>query len=53
LRVAKLSDVKLIEQTRDEATRMLDDDPGLTKPGHEMLNRQVARLLDSVIDEEH
>jgi ATP-dependent DNA helicase RecG len=53
LRVAKLSDVKLIEQTRDEATRLLDDDPGLTKPGHEMLNRHVARLLDSVIDEEH
>jgi ATP-dependent DNA helicase RecG len=53
LRVAKLSDVKLIELTRAEATRMLDEDPGLTRPGHELLNRTVARLLDSVVDEEH
>jgi ATP-dependent DNA helicase RecG len=53
LKVAKLSDVKLIELTREEATRMLDDDPGLTKSEHEALNRQVRALLDSVVDEEH
>jgi ATP-dependent DNA helicase RecG len=53
LKVAKLSDVKLIELTRDEATRLLDDDPGMTKPEHEVLNRQVRGLLDLVVDEEH
>ena len=53
LKVAKLSDVKLIELTREEAQRLLDDDPGLTKSEHEPLNRQVRALLDSVVDEEH
>jgi ATP-dependent DNA helicase RecG len=53
LRVARLSDVKLIEQTREEAARMLDADPGLTRPEHHEMNRRVKRLLDSVVDEEH
>jgi ATP-dependent DNA helicase RecG len=53
LRVAKLSDVKLIELTRAEATRLLDEDPGLTRAEHANLNRQVARLIDDVVDEEH
>ncbi|MDP9238125.1 MAG: ATP-dependent DNA helicase RecG [Chloroflexota bacterium] len=53
LKVARLTDVKLIELTRTEATRMLDEDLGLTKPEHHALNRQVARLMDSIVDEEH
>jgi ATP-dependent DNA helicase RecG len=53
LKVAKLSDVKLIELTRDEATRLLDADSGLTRPEHESLNTQVRALLDLVVDEEH
>jgi ATP-dependent DNA helicase RecG len=53
LKVAKLSDVKLIETTRAEAARLLDGDPGLIKPEHEPLNRHVRALLDSVVDEEH
>jgi transcription-repair coupling factor (superfamily II helicase) len=53
LRVAKLTDVKLIEQTRGEAERMLDADPGLTRPEHHALNQRVAVLLDSIVDEEH
>ncbi len=53
LKVAKLTDVKLIESTRAESSRMLDADPGLTQPEHAILNRRVAILLDSVIDEEH
>jgi ATP-dependent DNA helicase RecG len=53
LKVARLSDVKLIELTRDEATRLLDADSGLTRPEHESLNTQVRALLDQVVDEEH
>jgi ATP-dependent DNA helicase RecG len=53
LRVARLSDVKLIEQTRAEAERMLDADPGLKREEHAALNRAVARLIDSIVDEEH
>jgi len=53
LKVARLTDVKLIEQTRAEAARMLDDDPGLTRPEHHGLNQRVATLMGSIIDEEH
>jgi hypothetical protein len=45
--------VKLIEQTRVEAERMLDADPGLKHDEHALLNRAVARLIDSIVDEEH
>jgi ATP-dependent DNA helicase RecG len=53
LKVAKLTDVKLIEQTRVEAERLLDADPGLTRPEHHQLNQNVALLMDSIVDEEH
>jgi ATP-dependent DNA helicase RecG len=53
LKVAKLSDVKLIEMTREEAARLLDEDSGLTKSEHAGLNTQVRKLLDLVVDEEH
>jgi ATP-dependent DNA helicase RecG len=53
LRVARLSDIKLIELTRAEATRMLDADPGLTAPEHRRLREQVSTLLTRVVDEEH
>jgi ATP-dependent DNA helicase RecG len=53
LKVAKLSDVKLIEMTRKEAEQLLDEDPGLTRPEHHALNRRVAELIDSIVDEEH
>jgi ATP-dependent DNA helicase RecG len=53
LRVARLSDVALIEATRTEAQRLLDADPGLTHPSHAALNKEVRRLLDLVVDEEH
>ena len=43
----------LIETTRGEAERLLDADPGLTRPEHRPLNQRVALLMDSIIDEEH
>ena len=53
LKVAKLTDVKLIELTRAEADRMLDADPGLINPANAPLNLKVRLMLDQVIDEEH
>ena len=53
LKVARLSDVKIIEMTRHEAERLLDADPGLTEPQHRALNERVRQLIDSVVDEEH
>jgi ATP-dependent DNA helicase RecG len=53
LKVARLTDVKLIELTRTEAARMLDEDGGLTQPEHRALNLTVRSLLDRIVDEEH
>ena len=53
LKVARLSDLKIIEMTRKEAERMLDADQGLVRPEHAVLNARVRKLLDSVVDEEH
>ena len=53
LKVAKLTDVKLIELTRNEAERILDADSGLTQLEHRDLNLKVRAILDDVVDEEH
>ncbi|MBF6600848.1 MAG: ATP-dependent DNA helicase RecG, partial [Dehalococcoidia bacterium] len=53
LKVARLSDVKIIELTRKEAERLLDADQGLVQPEHAALNARVRALLDDVVDEEH
>ncbi|MBI2912318.1 MAG: ATP-dependent DNA helicase RecG, partial [Chloroflexi bacterium] len=44
LKVAKLTDVALIEKARAEATRLLADDPELAKPEHAGLRARVAEL---------
>ncbi len=44
LRVAKLTDVGLIETARREATRLLAEDPELAQPQHAGLREQVQRL---------
>ena len=48
LRVARLSDHNLLKSAREEAARLLRDDPDLRKPHHESLSREVARFLDKV-----
>jgi ATP-dependent DNA helicase RecG len=46
LKIAKLTDVELIEETRREATRILDEDPELEDPAHVVLRENVRRLWD-------
>ena len=46
LRVARLTDVELIEDARREATRILDEDPELEDPSHTALRENVSRLWD-------
>jgi ATP-dependent DNA helicase RecG len=51
LRIAKLTDVDLIEQARADATRLLDGDPELLRPEHAALRAQVEKLWDRVTAE--
>ncbi len=53
LRVADLLDTRLIALAREEAERLLEEDPDLSKPEHAALGQQVARLFQRVTDEVH
>ena len=47
LRMARLSDVKLLELARTEAIRLFEDDPDLSRPEHKLLSAEVARVWQS------
>ena len=47
LKMAKLSDVELLELARDEALCLFESDPGLEKPEHKLLVQEVARMWHS------
>ena len=44
LRMAKLSDVGLLELARREAIRLFEIDPGLEKPEHLLLTKELAKV---------
>jgi ATP-dependent DNA helicase RecG len=44
LRMARLSDVKLLELARTEAIRLFEQDPGLKQPEHKLLSVELARI---------
>jgi len=44
LRMAKLSDVSLLELARAEAIRLFEEDPALEKPEHNLLTKELARV---------
>jgi ATP-dependent DNA helicase RecG len=44
LRMAKLSDVALLELARNEALKLFEIDPGLKKPEHSLLAKELARV---------
>ncbi|MFQ6019411.1 MAG: helicase-related protein [Dehalococcoidia bacterium] len=46
LRVAKLTDVALIEKARGEAAQLLADDPALSRPENRALAARVAQLWE-------
>ncbi len=45
LKMARFSDVGLLELARSEAIRLFEADPELKKPGHRLLAQEVGRLL--------
>jgi ATP-dependent DNA helicase RecG len=51
LKVARLSDIDLIERARAEAARLLETDPSLARPEHRLLECQVSRLWERVTAE--
>ncbi len=51
LKVARLTDVALIEQARAEATRILEDDPELGRPEHGALAARVRELWGRITAE--
>jgi len=44
LRMAKLSDVALLELARTEAIKLFEKDPGLKKPAHAPLAKELGRV---------
>ncbi|MBI4181164.1 MAG: ATP-dependent DNA helicase RecG, partial [Chloroflexi bacterium] len=44
LRMAKLSDVALLELARGEAIKLFETDPSLEKPEHSLLAKELARV---------
>ena len=48
LRMAKLSDVSLLELARSEAIKLFQTDPGLDKPEHRPLAKELARVWPEV-----
>jgi ATP-dependent DNA helicase RecG len=44
LRMARLSDVALLELARNEAIKLFQEDPTLQKPGHRPLTQEMARV---------
>ena len=47
LRMAKLSDVALLELARAEAIKLFEKDPGLKKSAHAPLAKEVGRIWQS------
>ena len=51
LRMAHISDRKLLELAREEAAQVIEKDPELKSKKHALLAAQVARFLDAVTEE--
>jgi len=50
LRMAKLSDVTILELARNEAIKLFAEDPGLKKAEHNLLVRELARVWPEVAE---
>ncbi|HJX02974.1 MAG TPA: ATP-dependent DNA helicase RecG, partial [Dehalococcoidia bacterium] len=50
LRMAKLSDIKLVELAREQARQLFAEDPGLKSPENEALARELKRIWPSITE---
>ena len=50
LRLARLSDTRLLAQARQEAQTILDSDPDLAKPEHRLLAQRTASIFRGEMD---
>lgn len=48
LKMARLSDVPLLELARQEAINVFQTDPGLNKPGHALLAEELVRVWQDI-----
>jgi ATP-dependent DNA helicase RecG len=48
LRMARVSDVRLLELARREAIKLFEKDPNLEKPEHALLIKELARVWPEV-----
>ena len=46
LKMAHLTDLELLEMARNEATKLMEDDPDLKQPDHAGIAAQVARFVE-------
>ena len=46
LKMAHITDRELLEMARDEATKLMEEDPELTGPSHAAIASQVDRFVD-------
>ncbi len=52
LTVAGLGDMRAIEEARDAATRLVEEDPDLARPEHRLLSHQVERFWNRGVGSE-
>jgi ATP-dependent DNA helicase RecG len=52
LRMAKISDTKLLEMARREAIKLFQKDPGLENPEHRLLLAEMSRVWVKDIGEQ-
>jgi len=52
LTVAGMGDVRAIEEARDAATRLVEEDPDLARPEHRLLSQQVERFWNRGVGSE-
>ncbi len=52
LTVAGLGDMRAIEEARDAATRLVEEDPDLARPEHRLLSQQVERFWNRGVGSE-
>ena len=51
LKIANLlRDIQVLETARNEAFQLIESDPGITDPKHQLLNKALKRFLDNYME---